>query len=184
MSEISRWLWEEPSFALAPECDHDALIRVLVPGLHILHHLFYGPALQSGADIPQYADLPHILMHSGTASGAPAFNALDHTYIVTMARLGYADAPEWLGRERIRVVDDVAEFARELLELFVGGPEGDLIVEAYVPPSQDDPTKKAAHENVMKVDGNTVEPTADGDEGSETQPFSDSQGAQSAMEED
>lgn len=81
---------------------------MLVPGLQILHHLFYGPALQSGAEIPQYADLPHILMHSGTASGVPASNALDHTYIVTMARLGYADVPEWLGRERIRIVDDIA----------------------------------------------------------------------------
>jgi len=26
MSEIARWLWEEPSFALAPECDHDASV--------------------------------------------------------------------------------------------------------------------------------------------------------------
>lgn len=76
------------------------------------------------------------------------------------------------------------ELARELLELFVGGPEGDLIVEAYVPPSQGDPTKKATYENVMEVDGNTVEPIADDDEGSETQPLSDLQGAQSAMEED
>jgi hypothetical protein len=89
-------------------CRSDRLISVLVPALQLLHHLFYGPAYQPGAEIPAYADLPHVLMHSGAISTAPAFNALDHTYIVTMARLGYADVPEWLGRERVRIVDDIA----------------------------------------------------------------------------
>lgn len=70
--------------------------------------MFYNPAFQSGAEVPAYADLPHVLTHSGTISSAPAFNALDHTYIVTMARLGYADVPDWLGRDRVRIVDDVA----------------------------------------------------------------------------
>lgn len=69
------------------------------------------------------------------------------------------------------------------MELFVGGPEGDLIVEAYVPPSQDDSVNKAVRGN-RKVDGDAAEPNADDDEGSETQPLSDTQGAQSAMEED
>jgi hypothetical protein len=26
MSEIANWLWEEPDFMLAPECDHEALV--------------------------------------------------------------------------------------------------------------------------------------------------------------
>ena len=87
----------------------------------------------------------------------PAFSGLDHIYIVTMTRIGYADMPPWLGINRLRVIDDVAgkmcpckmvrlilidlvlfrlELARELLELFVEGPEGDLVVESYVSLSQ------------------------------------------------
>jgi hypothetical protein len=73
------------------------------------------------------------------------------------------------------------ELARELLELFVGGPEGDLIVEAYVPPTQDDSANRTARENHMEVGGHIAEPNVDDDEGSETQPLSNSQGAQSAM---
>jgi hypothetical protein len=51
------------------------------------------------------ADLPHILQQ---ATSLPAYNGLDHTFIVTMTRLGYADVPEWLGAERVMLIDDVA----------------------------------------------------------------------------
>lgn len=70
-----------------------------------MHHLLYGLTSQPGVEIPAHADLSHILT---TAGNAPAFHALDHTYIVTMARLGYADVPEWLGRDRVKIIDDVA----------------------------------------------------------------------------
>ncbi len=86
------------------------------------------------------------------AAVQPAFNGIDHLYIVTMARLGYADVPDWLGHQRVVLVEDIQGagrlllsgccknitlllhspvIARELLEMFVDGPEGDLVISAY-----------------------------------------------------
>lgn len=78
---------------------------MLVAGLQLLHHLLYWPTSQPGVEVPAHADLSHILTTAGTEQ---TFHALDHTYIVTMARLGYADVPEWFGRDRVKIVDDVA----------------------------------------------------------------------------
>lgn len=79
------------------------LIKVLVPALCLIHHLFYGMEVDSQPSLS--ADLPHILQQ---AASLPAYNGLDHTFIVTMTRLGYADVPEWLGVERVMLVDDIA----------------------------------------------------------------------------
>ncbi|KAF9521006.1 hypothetical protein BS47DRAFT_1335108 [Hydnum rufescens UP504] len=133
LTDAADRFWEEDEdFANGSTEDHDALIKVLVPALCLIHHLFYGMEVNSQPSLS--ADLPHILQQ---AASLPAYNGLDHTFIVTMTRLGYADVPEWLGAERVMLIDDVAEVAREMLELFVGGPEADLIVSAYVPDDED-----------------------------------------------
>lgn len=78
-------------------------IDVLVPALYLIHHLFYGTDSNSQPSLS--ADLPHILQQ---AASVPKYNGLDHIFIVTMTRLGYADVPEWLGVERVMLVDDIA----------------------------------------------------------------------------
>lgn len=71
------------------------------------------------------------------------------------------------------------ELARELLELFVGGgPEGDLIVEAYVPPSQASQARSGRPKDTNTTPGDRRH-SRDDEAGSETQPLSDE-----AMDED
>lgn len=60
-----------------------------------------------------------------------------------------------------------------MLELFVGGgPEGDLIVEAYVPPSQASQVKSGRPKEMDETLGDRGR-VQDDDAGSETQPLSD-----------
>jgi len=86
-------------------CVAPRLIKVLVPALCLMHHLFYGMEANSQPSVS--AELPHILQQAASLP-VPAYNGLDHTFIVTMTRLGYADVPEWLGVERVMLVDDIA----------------------------------------------------------------------------
>lgn len=101
---------------------HPSLIDSLVPALQLLHHCFYyarDPEQSSPNGIPLenpwFTDLPQVLQN---VSAYPAFSALDHTFIVTMARIGYADVPEWFGRAKVRVIDDVAGESELLLVEF------------------------------------------------------------------
>ncbi|KAF8313108.1 hypothetical protein DL93DRAFT_2168045 [Clavulina sp. PMI_390] len=130
------------SFSACSASEVDRVITTLIAAIQLLHRWLYVPATVPGEELPRHADLSYLLRtigeHVGTAQ-PEAFHALDHTFIVSMARLGYADFPDWLGQERIKALDDIAELARELLELFVGGPDADLIVEAYISPSQEEP---------------------------------------------
>ncbi|KAL0956497.1 hypothetical protein HGRIS_002641 [Hohenbuehelia grisea] len=59
------------------------------------------------------------------------FNGVSHVFIVTMGRLSYAEAPDWLGSESVLGLERVIDMARELIELVADGPEGDAIWAVY-----------------------------------------------------
>ena len=122
------------------------MVDILIPSLNLFHYLFYGIDFDSQS---LALDLRNVIFQ---AAAQPAFNGIDHLYIVTMARLGYADVPDWLGDQRVVLVEDVQSayrllsrgatristllirssvVARELLEMLVDGPEGDLVISAY-----------------------------------------------------
>ncbi|KAF8326559.1 uncharacterized protein EI90DRAFT_3069670 [Cantharellus anzutake] len=128
LTEISNRFWrDDEETRTGSEGDMDALINILIPSLNLFHYLFYGIEFDSHS---LAVDLRNVLLQ---ASILPPFNGIDHLYIVTMARLGYADVPDWLGPQRILVVENIQAVARELLEIFVDGPEGDLVVSTYDP---------------------------------------------------
>ncbi|EIW82811.1 hypothetical protein CONPUDRAFT_51632, partial [Coniophora puteana RWD-64-598 SS2] len=67
------------------------------------------------------------------------FNGLLHAFIVVLGRSSYADPPEWIENGDKLEMDQLIDMSRELLELVVGGPEGDSIWGTYQ--DDDDPTE-------------------------------------------
>lgn len=111
-------------------------IRTLNQCLFLLHHLVYGtePPLNLRQKL-HYA--PHRL-----------FNGVVHMLIVTLGRLSFAEAPEWVNQdgkaELERMIgklfsdefihsyaNEWTETARDLLDLVVGGPDNDSVWVAY-----------------------------------------------------
>ncbi|KAG8920750.1 hypothetical protein FRC00_009576 [Tulasnella sp. 408] len=75
-------------------------------------------------------DLRHQILQAA-ARDPVQFNGLHHLFILAFGRLSYADPPDWLSPELKDAVTKMAEFARDLLESVVEGPELDNIWEAY-----------------------------------------------------
>ncbi|KAG1734759.1 uncharacterized protein EDB91DRAFT_586936 [Suillus paluster] len=66
------------------------------------------------------------------------YNGLVHLFIVTMGRLSFADAPEWVQEKDKLEMERVAGLARELLELLVDASEMDAIWATYQEPDEED----------------------------------------------
>ncbi|KZW00290.1 hypothetical protein EXIGLDRAFT_168292 [Exidia glandulosa HHB12029] len=90
-------------------------MRVLQQAVHVMHHL----ALSRGAT-NELRDR----LHAGQGG-------IDYMFAVAIGRLAYADPPERLAQTLRDELRKLTEFARDLLELVVDGPEMDEIYNAY-----------------------------------------------------
>ncbi|KAG0706096.1 hypothetical protein DFH29DRAFT_1025860 [Suillus ampliporus] len=75
------------------------------------------------------------------------YNGLVHIFIVTMGRLSFADAPEWVQEKDKQDLERVAGLARELLELLVDASEMDAIWATY----QEEPDEEMDDDEEMEA---------------------------------
>ncbi|KAL0564211.1 hypothetical protein V5O48_017841 [Marasmius crinis-equi] len=125
---LSRPVWEEEDEAsFEPQFQPASLtIRTLNKTLSLLHHVVFN------AD--PVVNLPDKFLRAPIR----AFNGLNHSFIVTFARLSSGAAPDWISKESKRDMNGmignliiITEMASELLELVVGGPEADGLLVMY-----------------------------------------------------
>lgn len=90
-------------------------IRVLQQAVHVMHHLAVS---QEGLDQLR----GHLQGNSGE---------MNYMFAVAIGRLAYADQPERLSEGLRGELRKLTEFARDLLEIVVDGPEMDEIYNAY-----------------------------------------------------
>ncbi|KAG8915091.1 hypothetical protein FRC01_003796 [Tulasnella sp. 417] len=124
LAHSSARLFEEDDSIVNGGEEHQLLaVRSLFRASLLLWH-----TVRPGRD--DAVDLRHQILQAA-ARDPVQFNGLHHLFILTFGRLSYADPPDWLSPELKDVVTKTAEFARDLLESVVEGPELDNIWEAY-----------------------------------------------------
>ncbi|KAG8911913.1 hypothetical protein FRC01_005408 [Tulasnella sp. 417] len=124
LAHSSARLFEEDDSIVNGGEEHQLLaVRSLFRASLLLWH-----TVRPGRD--DAVDLRHQILQAA-ARDPVQFNGLHHLFILTFGRLSYADPPDWLSPELKDVVTKMAEFARDLLESVVEGPELDNIWEAY-----------------------------------------------------
>ncbi|KAJ3570275.1 hypothetical protein NP233_g4514 [Leucocoprinus birnbaumii] len=119
-----------------------SIIRFINQTLFLLHHLVHS----SEPIIRLHDKLQHCL-HQNLAN-------LVHMFVVGFGQLSYADPPDWIDAEGKAQLEFLAEFARDLLDLAVDGPESDSVWAAYqMEPDNDSETDDEEREaRLMETD--------------------------------
>ncbi|KAG8996305.1 hypothetical protein FRB90_012770 [Tulasnella sp. 427] len=135
----ARLLEEDEGIAYGSEDDQLLLIRTMFRASHLLWHTVR-PGREDAVDL-------RIQILQAAARDPMQFNGLHHLFILAFGRLSYADPPDWLSSEAKDAAVKMGEFARDLLESVVEGPELDNIWEAY---QQSDETDDGADEEMAR----------------------------------
>ncbi|KAG8963848.1 hypothetical protein FRC05_004389 [Tulasnella sp. 425] len=119
----ARLFEEDESIVNGSEEDQLLAVRSLFRACHLLWH-----TVRPGRD--DAVDLRRQILQAA-ARDPLQFNGLHHLFILAFGRLSYADPPDFLKSELKDTTTKMGEFARDLLESVVEGPELDNIWEAY-----------------------------------------------------
>ncbi|KAF9012415.1 hypothetical protein BDQ17DRAFT_1405087 [Cyathus striatus] len=124
LHRLSTPLWRDDESLYLTSSDTLSLVYSMTKILYLLYYLIF----EEDTNI----NMRHKLLHTSSE----IFAHISEVYIVTFSRLSFADAPDWLDESAKIELELLSEFlnsdiARELLDLVLDGPDGELAWAAY-----------------------------------------------------
>ncbi|KAI0058009.1 hypothetical protein BV25DRAFT_1325805 [Artomyces pyxidatus] len=112
-------LWEEDELLMGSPSLLSETVSAIAHGLLLLHYLVF------------HSEPPLSLRQKLQHASHRQFNGIGHMFAVTFGRLSYAEPPDQVSPDDKLKLEQLAEPARDLMELVVEGPESESIWAAF-----------------------------------------------------